>query len=79
MKCTDCKHWYCDYDLEEKPAEGEMLRCQQEWEYCVSTGPSLLSLDWEEHFFLTKEEADAFVRNARKRGIATLMVSRDDY
>ena len=29
LKCSDCHHWYCNYDLEAKPAEGEPLRCQQ--------------------------------------------------
>ena len=79
MKCTDCKHWYCDFDLEEKPKEGEPIRCQQEWEYCVSTGPSIMSLYWNEYFFLNREEAAAFERGARKRGLVTMMVSRDEY
>lgn len=79
MKCSDCKHWYCDYDLDVKPMEGEPLRCQQEWEYCVSTARSPLSFDWDEHFFPTREEAVAFEREARKRGLVTLMVSGDEY
>lgn len=79
MKCTDCKHWYCDYDLEEKPAEGEPLRCQQEWKYCVSTASSFMSVNWEERFFPTEEDADVFEREARKRGKATLKVSADEY
>lgn len=79
MKCSDCKHWYCDYDLDVKPKEGEPIRCQQEWEYCVSTAPSHLSLNWNEYFFLTKEEADAFARMARKHGLVTLKVSRSEY
>ncbi len=94
MKCSDCHHWYCNYDLEAKPMEGEPLRCQPEniggkennmenrdmnWAYCVSTASSFLSLDWEEHFFASGEEADAFERKARKRGKATLKVSADEY
>ena len=79
MKCTDCKHWYCDYDLEEKPADGEPLRCQQDWEYCVSTASSFMSVNWEEHFFSTEDEADAYERKARKRGKATLKVAREEY
>ena len=79
MKCTDCKHWYCDYDLEEKPAEGEPLRCQQEWEYCVSTASSFMSANWEEYFFSTEGEADAYERKARKLGKATLKIARDEY
>ena len=57
MKCADCKHWYCNYDLEEKPAEGEPLRCQQE---------STAAINSDKHIFLTKEEADAFEREAQK-------------
>ena len=49
------------------------------WEYCVSTASSFLSLDWEEHFFATREEAEAFEREARKLGKATLIVARDEY
>ena len=49
------------------------------WEYCVSTASSFLSLDWEEHFFATEVEADAFEREARKCGKATLKVSADEY
>ena len=79
MKCTDCKHWFCDYDLEEKPADGEPLRCQQDWEYCVSTASSFMSANWEEHFFSTEDEADAYERKARKLGKATLKVAKEEY
>ena len=52
---------------------------EMNWEYCVSTASSFLSLDWEEHFFPTREEAEAFDREARKLGKVTLIVARDEY
>ena len=47
--------------------------------WCVSTSTSLMSLNWDEHFFLTHDEARAYRDTMENLGLAVLVVDQDGY
>ena len=67
------------YDFEEEYEEEEEEEIEDDWKWCVSTASSFMSSSWEEYFFSTYEDAKAFCKIAKDRGLTTIIVDRDSY